>query len=704
MEFLDNIKIGRKLMAGFLIVAIILGIVAVIGYSNMKTINDGMTRMYYDRLLPIQELGTADADMYQIRGDMIKYALVPESRQQIRTNIADLTSAAKTKLDAYRATQLLDSEKENLSKLDVAWTGYLKEVQTYLDLIDSGKEKEATAMLVDGTDLTKYKTDFGNYINKLEEINQVDAERINTESDITFAASVLIITLVGIIGFFIAIFLGFIISRSITVPLVKVVETLSEMSLGHLTNRLSFSRKDEIGDMSRSMDSFTDDLQKTVIGVMNQIAAGNLSLKIAPKDDRDEMAPAMVKMITTLNDLVNEASRLSDAAIEGVLQTRGKADRFEGGYRQILEGVNKTLDAVIVPVNEAMRLSGSYARGDYTDRVTEKIIVKGDFITFKEALNQIGIQGSIAIGGVKSEIESLTGGMEETNASSEEVASSTGMLAQSASTVSNLAERSGNGIKQTLNAMEDLSNTVSSVASKAEQASALAKQTVDLSEKGVTLAGKAEKGMDGIMHSVDETSVIITDITSQMEEIGKIVDVISGIADQTGLLALNAAIEAARAGDAGMGFAVVADEVKSLALESQKSAENIATIIGNLQKKSQLVSESMKVSATEVKAGNAAVSETLRVFNQIVDAINQVHSNMTEVAGATEEQAASVEEITASVHEVDTLVQETAQEAVSSAAATEEVTAAIDQVTRAITDASASIQRIAKEMARFTVS
>lgn len=232
----------------------------------------------------------------------------------------------------------------------------------------------------------------------------------------------------------------------------------------------------------------------------------------------------------------------------------------------------------------------------------------------------------------------------------------------------------------------------------------MAKETVDLSERGVTLAGKAERGMEGIMHSVDETSGIITDITSQMEEIGKIVDVISGIADLTGLFALNAAIEAARAGDAGLGFAVVADEVKSLALESQKSAENIATIIGNLQKKSALVSESMKTSATEVQAGNGAVSETLSVFNQIVEAINVVHDNMTEVAGATEEQAAAVEEITASVSEVGSLVQQTAKEAIDSEAATEEVAASIDQITKAISDASASIQNISGEMGKFTVS
>jgi methyl-accepting chemotaxis protein len=232
----------------------------------------------------------------------------------------------------------------------------------------------------------------------------------------------------------------------------------------------------------------------------------------------------------------------------------------------------------------------------------------------------------------------------------------------------------------------------------------MAKQSVDLSEKGVVLAGKAEKGMEGIMHSVDETNEIITDIAGQMEEIGKIVDVITGIAEQTGLLALNAAIEAARAGDAGMGFAVVADEVKALALESQKSAENIASIIGTLQKKSHRVTESMKASSIEVKAGNEAVIQTLEVFNEIAKAINIVNNNMTEVAGAAEEQAAAVEEITASVHEVGSLVQQTAKEAVDSAGATEEVTASIDQISKAISDAAVSIEKISGEMRKFTVA
>ncbi|MFH0968433.1 MAG: methyl-accepting chemotaxis protein [Methanobacteriota archaeon] len=509
--------------------------------------------------------------------------------------------------------------------------------------------------------------------------------------------------IVGIIMSLIGLSVLFYVARSIAAPIVEVTGISEKMALGDIDLDISYESLDEVGQLANSFRGMIENF-KGKSAVSTALSNGDLNIMVPVASDKDTLGLAMTQMKEAITGIVTTVKKIVTAAEAGQLKERGDATQFQGEYQNIIAGLNNTLDSVINPVNEAMRLSGSYAKGDYTDRVSDQLSVKGDFIPFKEALNQIGIAGSKAIGGVKDEIINLNTGMEETNASAEEVASTTNILAQGASSVSSLAERSGAGIKQSLTAMEDLSNTVNAVATKAEQASTMAKHTVDLSEKGVILAGIAEKGMEGIMHSVDETSVIITDITGQMEEIGKIVGVISGIADQTGLLALNAAIEAARAGDAGMGFAVVADEVKSLALESQKSAENIATIIGNLQKKSQLVSDSMKTSATEVKAGNESVSETLQVFNEIVEAINIVHNNMTEVAGATEEQAAAVEEITASVNEVGGLVEQTAKEAVESAAATEEVTAAIDQITLAITEASDSIQKISTEMEKFTVS
>lgn len=702
MDFLDNTKIGTKLIASFLIIAAILGIVAVIGYTNMKTINDGMTSMYYDKLIPIQDLGTAESAFLTLRGDLYKYIAIPDQRTTIKSSFADSRKTINDMFVKYRATKLMDSEVAGLKVFDAAWVNYQTLFDDAIVKVDAGKEKEVIDSLGSGS-MSDARKAVGDAINNLQEINRADAERINTEADAIFAVSVLIITFSGVIGVIAAVGLGIIISRSITIPLGKTVAMITEMSLGHFGMRLSFTRKDEIGVMSRSMDSFANDQQQVVIGGMNRIASGDLSLKIIPKDDRDEIAPALAKTVSTLNDLVSEAGRLTEAAVSGELKTRGDADRFEGGYRKIVEGVNKTLDAVIVPVNEAMRLAGRYAERDFSARVDPNLVVQGDFEKFKSALDDIGLSVSGAVDLIQKQVNELVAAAEEANASIEEIGAGSNQIAQNANKVSINAEGSEQGINQVLQAMEDLSQAVSQVSARTDQVSKLSIETEHLTKKGAELAESAEQGMNGIITSSQEIGTIISEIKNQMEDIGRIVGIIGDIADQTNLLALNAAIEAARAGEAGLGFAVVADEVKALALDVQKSAENIENIIINLQKKSETAAEAMKSSNEEVKLGSSAVSDTLKVFTDIVTAIEKISNNVTDVASATEEQAASVEEVTSSIHEISKMAQDTAKEATDAAAASEEASAAIDQIAQVVAGVSRNVQQIAGEMNKFTI-
>jgi len=404
----------------------------------------------------------------------------------------------------------------------------------------------------------------------------------------------------------------------------------------------------------------------------------------------------------TLSNLIAESTRLADAAAEGNLTVRGDADAFKGGYREIIAGMNKTLDNILGPLTEAMKMADIYASGNFSYRFSDSVKVTGDFVPFRDSMNKIGTETGRAINGVAKEVDSLLAGMEETSASVEEVSAGAQNLAHNASSVSDLAEKSGEGIVQVLQAMNDLSTTVAAVANQANEVANLSQEADEFSKKGLGLVSRTDEGMKKISGSFSETDRVVSEISSQMEDIGTIVNVISSIADQTNLLALNAAIEAARAGDAGLGFAVVADEVKTLALESQHSAEKIGGLISDLQKKSQAVTESMKTSLVDVEDGNIAVKETMEIFEKIAHAIETVAMRIGEVAGASEEQAASVQEITASIHEVGTNMEQATKEAVDSSAATEEASAALDQITRVITDATASIDRISHEMGKFT--
>lgn len=169
--------------------------------------------------------------------------------------------------------------------------------------------------------------------------------------------------------------------------------------------------------------------------------------------------------------------------------------------------------------------------------------------------------------------------------------------------------------------MEDLTITVSEVSQRAERVSTSATQANEFSKMGIDLAKRSETSMTEITRSSTEVDQIVKDINSQMEEIGKIVRLISDIANQTNLLALNAAIEAARAGEAGRGFAVVAAEVKSLAQDSRKSAENIADMISTLQDKAKKATIAMAQAGEKVEEGSKSLTETLGAFNKIAGSI-----------------------------------------------------------------------------------
>ena len=359
---------------------------------------------------------------------------------------------------------------------------------------------------------------------------------------------------------------------------------------------------------------------------------------------------------------------------------------------------------MLKPLNEAMRLSSEYSAYNFSARFDEKIVVTGDFTMFKDSLNKVGVQISDALMVMNSKIMEIASATEEANASTEEVAAGAKEVTESSELVSLNAERSNDSLSQVLSAMEDLSITVGQVSGRADSVSKIAYTTNELCNKGTNVARKAEKGMEGITKSTEEVSIIVSGIKTQMQEIGKIVSLISDIANQTNLLALNAAIEAARAGDAGRGFAVVASEVKSLAQESRHSAENIASMIADLQQKSELASTAMSAADTQVKSGNSAMSETLQVFNSIVSAVDEINKSMVDVASASEEQAASVEEITASISEVSNMVEGTFKEAQKSAVTTQETTSAIEQISLVVNGLSGIAETLSQEVTKFRLS
>jgi len=701
MSFIDDMKIGKKLMGGFVIVLLIMAVIAVYGYTNAQDAAARSKEMYETNLKAVDQMGLVSADFQQMRAEIYRYIYIPSARTAATTTIDSVKSNIKTNIDIYRKLDLTAEDKAALESFDTNYAAFVVEYDKTIKAADANDMKTVDAALTAGSPLITARTNTVAAYKEIIKLNQDGAAELNKESSAAAAAAGLYMGILAIAGILIGLGIALYLSKSITDATERVKQGIKNIHQGRFSNRVSLNRKDEMGEMADTLDKFASDFQKYILGTMVMIADGDFSRNLKPRDDKDEMVPPVKKVIETLRAVNEESNKLSRAAVEGRLSVRGNADQFKGGYWEIIAGLNKTMENVISPLNEAMRISEQYANGDFTARFNDKIKVNGDFKKFRDEMNEIGEKVSKSLLIINQQVGDLAASAEEANASVEEVSAGSAQVAKNASGVSVNAEKATQGVEQVQKAMEDLSRTIQDVATKSELVAKIVQDTTNFSRDGMELAKKTEQGMQGITKSSNDVNQIILEIKGQMDKISEIVNLITDLANQTNLLALNAAIEAARAGEAGRGFAVVATEVKSLAVESRTSAERISEMIANLQKQTMNAVDAVSASNAGVKKGSEALHETLTSFNNIVSSIDKISQNISDVAAAAEEQAASAEEITASVNEVGGLMQGTTREATDAAAASEESSAAIDQITKVVANVNTIVDKVTKEISRF---
>ncbi|WP_415639689.1 methyl-accepting chemotaxis protein [Pseudomonas floridensis] len=246
-----------------------------------------------------------------------------------------------------------------------------------------------------------------------------------------------------------------------------------------------------------------------------------------------------------------------------------------------------------------------------------------------------------------------------------EVASSTVQLNEvalrvvSASNTSMLnSDQQANRTNSVAAAINELGAAAQEIAQNAARASGHSSDARTLAADGQDVVGKNIAAMSRLSSRISGASGEIEALNTKTANIGQILEVITGISQQTNLLALNAAIEAARAGEAGRGFAVVADEVRNLAHRTQESASQVQEMIEQLQSGAReavaIMNESQRESIETVGIANQAVASLESVSVRIgeIDGMNQ------SVATATEEQTAVVEAINVDITQINTLNQE----------------------------------------------
>ncbi|MCE9688051.1 methyl-accepting chemotaxis protein [Shewanella sp. AS16] len=251
-----------------------------------------------------------------------------------------------------------------------------------------------------------------------------------------------------------------------------------------------------------------------------------------------------------------------------------------------------------------------------------------------------------------------------------QVSRSSKVLIHSAETIYSSAEATEQAIMQqklgtdsVAAAINELESSSAEVKNTTHYASAKSDASNLVAEKSMAIAQQTEQSINRLANDVRAATTQVSQLQAQTLEVGKVLEVISAIAEQTNLLALNAAIEAARAGEAGRGFAVVADEVRILATRTHDSTDEIKRTIEKLQTEAQQTVTAMNDSCAEADERARQVQDVALALKEISGQMHEINQLNVQIADATEQQNLAAEEINQSVTSIRDNAEQSLQDA-----------------------------------------
>lgn len=421
-----------------------------------------------------------------------------------------------------------------------------------------------------------------------------------------------------------------------------------------------------------------------------------------------------------LSALINESVALAQQAKNGNLNNRGDAAKFDGDYRQIIEGFNETLDALTAPMNMAAEYIERIAKGDIPPVIS--LEYKGDFNKIKDNLNtcitaintliedaNMLIEGAVAgnlqtradierhqgdfrriVQGINNTLDAVTTPLNEVMGCLENISHGDlthqvngdyqGDFAHMKDWLNAALNAQNEILNQFSMAVNEINSGAGQVSASSQSVSQGATETASSLEQTTTsmtqISGQSRQNAETaaqanqLSASTRKTAVdgdermsqmlqAMSAISSSSKQISKIIKVIDEIAFQTNLLALNAAVEAARAGVHGKGFAVVAEEVRNLAQRSAKAAKETETLIED--------------TVQRVSNGSKIADDTAQTLKAIIAQITNVSDLISEIASASREQVQGMEEIDRALRQIDHVTQANTASAEESASAAEEL-------------------------------
>lgn len=418
-----------------------------------------------------------------------------------------------------------------------------------------------------------------------------------------------------------------------------------------------------------SLDSYMQDQNQMLeLSRQNKLDEMRTLINTRIKDGTDQMGEQLNKLVAFNNTYAKTASAAAGeqyrSAVIGIIAVAVIAALMTVLLAWLLTR------SIVTPLNRALQAAETIAGGN----LTKTIDIDGK----DEPARLLGALSTMQIN-LRKTIEQIAGSATQLGAAAEELSTVTQEASRG-------LQQQNNEIEQAATAVNEMTAAVEEVARNAVSTSEASNQSTQAAREGRDRVVETVDAIQTMTHDVQNTSVMIEGLAAQGRDIGKVLDVIRAIAEQTNLLALNAAIEAARAGEAGRGFAVVADEVRALAHRTAQSTQEIEKMVAGIQNGTGEAVSSMQQSNQRTQSTLEMARAAGVALEQITQSIQLINERNLVIASASEEQAQVSREVDRNLVNIRDL-------ATQSAAGANQTSAATHELSRLAVDLNAMVAR-----------
>ena len=416
----------------------------------------------------------------------------------------------------------------------------------------------------------------------------------------------------------------------------KYVEAMNEPELTQKAERFFTLYQQHMQSVKKILDMVDAD----------QESAAQLSLGQAGQEFE-----AMRDVIDKLTERTNEYSTDLSTRVAGV----NASAMFQLTTLLVCGLIILALLWVVLPNFATKRL------GTLLNRIEDMAEGEGDLT------KRLEVRGEDEFGKISSEFNKFVGNLQVSVRDifevSEQLNERSSSIDGESDRTSNTIESQRQEISMAAAAINQLGATITEVARNTTDAADRAKSAERNASEGQSIVGSLVAGIEGLASDIETSANAIQSLKEDTVNVGTVLDVIRGIAEQTNLLALNAAIEAARAGEQGRGFAVVADEVRTLAQRTQESTQEIQDVILQLQNGADQAVAQMGSSQDKVIASVGSAQQAGLSLDEITESVRQIVDLNVQIATAAEQQSTATEEINRNMNNITHQTEDTADSA-----------------------------------------